>query len=117
MYDSALGDPELVDKIYKEEVEKQSSKRRVVETNDGDHHPPRRGYTREAELLQDLNDNMLAFRAESGHWKTSSVKFTTRPLFPAEAAQMRLRARAQSRRDAGIAAAQARWVREHGDRS
>ena len=113
LFDVTLGDPELIEKMYKEELEKQSKKVKTPEADD-DWHPPRRGYTREVAAMLDVADNLIALRAEMGKWKGSSTRMNPRPLFPAEAVQERLRQRNRSIRDDRIAAAQKRWREKHG---
>lgn len=117
LYDATLGDQQLVDDMYEQLVEEQSSKRKPVDENgvEIEHHPPRRGYSREVEAIYDLTDNIVALRAEMGSWpRTQSAKMMSkRPLFPVEAAQERMRARARKRRDDAISKAQARWRERH----
>lgn len=117
LYDSTLGDEELVNEMYDQMVEEQSSKRKKEDEHgvEIEYHPPRRGYSREVEAIYDLTDNIVALRAEMGKWpRTQTAKMMSkRPLFPAEAAQERMRARARKRRDEAVAKAQARWRERH----
>jgi hypothetical protein len=112
LYDATLGEPQLIEDMYAEAIEEQSSKRKKAKS-DNTVHPPRRGYTREVEALTDLSDNIIALRAETGRWKPSSTKFSPRPLFPSEAVQERMRLRSQQRRDQAIEAAKARWTKDN----
>lgn len=117
MYDATLGDNNLIDQIFDRLVEEQSKKiKSNPEDDDILNRPPRRGYSREVEALYDLTDNIVALRAEMGKWsrmQTSRV-MVKRPLFPAEAAQERMRKRAARRRENAIVTAQARWLKENG---
>lgn len=113
LFDVTLGDPELIENMYKAELEKQSKKVKDP-TDDEDWHPSRRGYTREVAAILDVADNLVALRAEMGKWKGSSTRMNPRPLFPSEAVQERLRKRNRSIRDDRIAAAQARYRARHG---
>lgn len=108
MYDATLGDSGLIDDLYAQAVEKQSSKIKDRE-DDAPYYPSRRGYTREVEATLDVADNLIALRAETGKWRPSSTRFNPRPLFPGEAVQDKLRARNRKIRDEKIAAAQGRW--------
>lgn len=117
IYDSTLGDPELVDQIYEQLIHEQSSKmRKEREELENSARPPRRGYSREVEAIYDLTDNIVALRAEMGKWSGTHMSraLSKRPLFPAEAAHDRMRARARKRRDDAIAKAQNRWLDENG---
>lgn len=117
LYDASLGDPELVDQMFAQMVEEQSSKRKKNREEDEEiGNPPRRGYSREVEAIYDLTDNIVALRAEMGRWpRTQTTRLMSRrPLFPAEAARSRMDARARKRRDAAIAAAQARAAENGG---
>lgn len=113
LYDASLGDPALVDQMFDEMVQEQSSKRKKLREDSEEEigTPPRRGYSREVEAIYDLTDNIVALRAEMGRWPRTQTSrmMSRRPLFPAEAARQRMDARAKKRRDAAIAAAQARY--------
>ena len=113
LFDATLGDKELIEDMYQEELRKQSQKVKSPDADD-DWHPPRRGYTREVAAILDVADNLIALRAEMGKWKGSSTRFNPRPLFPQEAVQDRLRKRNRAIRDDRIAAAQAKWRARHG---
>lgn len=113
LFDSTLGDDELLEDMYKEAVRKQSAKVKDPD-DDKPYHPSRRGYTREVEATLDVADNLVALRAEIGKWRGSSTRFSPRPLFPASAVQERLRRRNVAIRDQKIAAAQGRWLKENG---
>lgn len=120
LYDSTLGDEELIVQIYEQLVEEQSSKmRKSEEEKDISSRPPRRGYSREVEAIYDLSDHIVALRAEMGKWSRTQTSraMSKRPLFPAEAAQERMRLRAKRRREDAVAKAQARWRQQHGDGS
>lgn len=108
LYDATLGDKDLIDQMYEQAIAEQSAKRKK-EPDEAEYHPPRRGYTREVEALHEVVDNLIAMRAENGKWPATSVRFSPRPLFPAEAVHDRMRARARQRRDAAIAKAQNRF--------
>lgn len=112
MFDSTLGDKELLEELYQDAKKKQSAKTRD-QSEDEPYHPARRGYTREVEATLDVADHLVALRAEIGKWRGSSTRFSSRPLFPAEAVQERLRSRNRRIRDEKIAAAQGRWVSNH----
>lgn len=116
LYDVTLGDKELINQIFDQLVKEQSSKVKVVEKEkEISGRPPRRGYSREVEAIYDLSDHIVALRAEMGKWSgtATSRAMSKRPLFPAEAAQERMRLRAKKRRDDAVAKAQARWQREN----
>jgi hypothetical protein len=113
LFDATLGDPDVLEDMYKQAVIDQSKKLKKGE--EGEFHPARRGYTREVEAILDVADNLIALRAEMGKWKGSSTRFSVRPLFPAEAVQDRLRKRNRAIREDRIAAAQARWRARNGD--
>lgn len=113
LFDSTLGDPELLEEMYKNAVKEQSSKLRKDESAE-EYHPARRGYTREVEATLDVADHLVALRAELGKWRGSSTRFSPRPVFPAEAVQEKLRMRNRTIRDEKIKAAQARWSNENG---
>lgn len=117
LYDASLGDPELVNQMYEQMVQEQSSKRKKLrEDAEEEENPPRRGYSREVEAIYDLADNIVALRAEMGRWpRTQTTRvMSRRPLFPAEAARQRMAARARKRRDAAIAKAQQQWQSDNG---
>lgn len=111
LYDATLGDPELIEELFEKAKAEQSSKRRKTEADKDEYRPSRRGYTRTVEKLHDIEDNLIASRAEAGKWKPSSVKFSRRPLFPSEAVQERMRKRARAHTASAIAAAQERYRR------
>lgn len=115
LYRATLTDQDFVEQLYQQALAEQSSKI-IKKGPDEDRHPSLRGYTRTVEKLDDLTDNVIALRAESGNWRPSSVRYTDRPLFPMQAAQDRLAKRARSRRDAAILAAQNRYKERHVDR-
>lgn len=107
LFDSSLGDKDVIDELYRTALEEQSKK--LKPKDEGEYHPSRRGYTREVEATLEVADNVIALRAEMGKWKGSSTRFTPKPLFPAEAVQNRLKNRNRAIRDDRVAAAQARW--------
>lgn len=111
IYDSTLGDKELIEQMYQDELKRISSKI-VVKTEEGEkeQRPPRRGYTREVEALYDLTDNIVALRGEMGKWSPAHTEraMSKRPWFPAEVVNMRVRNRNRAIRDARIAEAQQR---------
>lgn len=107
MFDATLGDPDVIEELYKQALEEQSKKQKKGQQDE--YQPSRRGYTREVEAALDVADNLIALRAEMGKWKGSSTRFSVRPLFPSQAVQDRLRNRNRAIRDDRIAAAQARW--------
>lgn len=117
LYDTTLGDEQLINQIYDQLLEEQSTKIKKESKEEISGRPPRRGYSREVEAIYDLTDHIVALRAEMGKWSrtTTSSAMIKRPLFPAEAAQERMRIRAKRRRDEAVAKAQARWAKEHGD--
>jgi len=117
LYDTTLGDEQLITQIYDQLLEEQSAKIKRESKEEISNRPPRRGYSREVEAIYDLTDHIVALRAEMGKWSrtTTSSAMIKRPLFPAEAAQERMRIRAKRRRDEAVAKAQARWAKEHGD--
>lgn len=101
--------------MYAEAVAEQSSKKRKVDKGPEDiYHPPRRGYTREVEKIDDLTDNIIALRAEMGKWRPSSTRYTPRPLFPTQAVEEMMRHRARTIRDTRIRESQERWRKRHG---
>lgn len=106
LFDMSLGDKDVIEDLYKAALERQSKK--VKDVEDDEYHPSRRGYTREVEATLEVADNVLALRAEMGKWK-GNMRFSPRPLFPAEVVQDRLRKRNRGIRDDRVAAAQARW--------
>lgn len=108
MYHATLSDSDLVDRIYRDLIDKQSKKIVEKEEEPGVGHPPFRGYTREIEKLDDLIDVIMGLRAEMGQWKKNPPP-TVRPLFPGEAAREKLAMRARRIRDEKIAASQERW--------
>lgn len=113
LFDVTLGDPDVLEDLYKQALEEQSKKLKKVD--EPTFHPSRRGYTREVEAILDVADNVIALRAETGKWKGSSTRFSVRPVFPAEAVQDRMRKRNRAIRDDRIAAAQARWRKQNDD--
>lgn len=118
MYDATLGEEELIVQIFNQLVEEQSSKiKKTEEELEKTSRPPRRGYSREVEAIYDLSDHIVALRAEMGKWSRTQTSraMSKRPMFPAEAAQERMRLRAKRRREDAVAKAQARWQKEHGD--
>lgn len=110
LYDATLGDQDLIEQMYQDALAEQSSKIIRPKGPVTEFRPPRRGYSREVEALYDLQDNIIAMRAEAGHWpRTSTEKvMTKRPWFPAEVVQERMAQRSRTIRDNRIAAAQAR---------
>lgn len=118
LYDATLGDKELIEQMYAEELERISSKR--VERNEGEkeHRPPRRGYTRTVEAIYDLTDNIVALRGELGRWSPSTTArhMSKRPWFPAEVVAERVRNRNRSMRDDRIKASQQAWAQRNGRR-
>lgn len=116
LYDATLGDQEMIDQMYEQAVAEQSAKVKREKSPETEYRPPRRGYSREVEALYDMQDNIVALRAEMGRWpRTTSEKLMSkRPWFPSEVVQERMRARARSRRDAAVKAAQARWSETNG---
>lgn len=120
LYDATLGDEQLVEQIYEQLVGEQSSKiKKPEEDIENSARPPRRGYSREVEAIYDLSDHIVALRAEMGKWTRTATSraMSKRPLFPAEAAQDRMRLRAKRRREDAVAKAQARWQQQNGDGS
>lgn len=119
LYDATLGDDELITEIYHRLVEEQSSKTKKDQSEENSARPPRRGYSREVEAIYDLSDHIVALRAEMGKWSRTQTSnaMVKRPLFPAEAAQERMRLRARKRREEAVAKAQARWTQDNGDGS
>lgn len=119
LYDSSLGDEQLVEKMYEEAKAEQSAKiKKSSEKSDGlEYRPPRRGYSRVVEAIYDLTDNVVALRAEMGRWPPSQTTkaFVKRPWFPAEMVQDRMRKRARKNVNRAIAAAQARWQERNDD--
>lgn len=111
LYDSTLGDAELIEEMYEEERQRISSKRKQESKQESEYRPPRRGYSREVEALYDVVDNLVALRGEMGRWPRTTTEraMSKRPWFPAEVVQERLRQRARVRRDSAINAAKARW--------
>lgn len=109
LYDVTLGDEDLINDLYEKAKKEQSAKLKPVDEPNVKRHKPRRGYSREVEVLQDLVDNVIAFRAEAGKWKASSVKYSARPQFPADAVRELMTARARARRDAAIVKAKSHW--------
>lgn len=107
LYNATHGDPDLIKDMFEAAKERQSKKIKDPETTD-DWHPPRRGYTREVEKLDDVVDNLIALRAEMGKWRRTSTRFTVRPLFPAQAVDELMRNRSVSNRDEKIKASQER---------
>lgn len=110
LYDATLGDQELIESMYAEEIERISSKTVTKAEGEKEARPPRRGYTREVEALYDLTDNIVALRGEMGRWSPSHTEraMTKRPWFPAEVVATRVRNRNRTMRDAKIHASQAR---------
>lgn len=116
LYDSTLGDKELIESMYEEELERISSKVVVKEEGDKELRPPRRGYSREVEAIYDMADNIVALRGEMGGWSPSHTEraMMKRPWFPSEVVAARVRNRNRSIRDAKIAQAQARSRNQNG---
>jgi len=110
LYDATLGDKELIETMYADELERISSKLVSKKDSDKEARPPRRGYTRTVEAIYDLVDNVVALRGEMGQWSPTSTQrqMSKRPWFPAEVVAERVRNRNRSIRDAKIAQAQAR---------
>jgi hypothetical protein len=116
LYDSTLGDREMIDQMYEEAKAEQSAKvKRTTPEDELEYRPPRRGYSREVEALYDLTDHIVALRAEMGRWPNTQTAraFTRRPWFPAEVVQEKMRKRAKQNVNRAIAAAQARWQEQH----
>jgi hypothetical protein len=111
MYDATLGDAELIEEMYQEEIARQSSKAKEPPRVEIEYRPPRRGYSREVEAIYDLIDNIVALRGELGRWPRTTTErhMTKRPWFPAEVVRSKMGKRARERRDKAINAAQARW--------
>lgn len=112
LFDASLGDPDVLEDLYRQALEDQS--RKLIKGEKEEYQPSRRGYTREVEAILDVADNLIAMRAEMGKWKGSSTRFSPRPVFPAEAVQERLRNRNRAIRDDRIRAAQERWRKQNG---
>lgn len=113
LFDETQGDEGLIQQMFDQLKEKQSNKIRESDRDEVPYYPPRRGYTRAVEKLDDLADNIIALRAEQGQWRPSATKFTIRPLFPAEAAKEMMRNRNRKIRDSRIKEAQERWRGHH----
>lgn len=109
LYDATLGDKEMIEQMYAEEIERISSKR-IAKNDEIDMAPPRRGYTRAVEAIYDLTDNIVALRGEMGQWSpiTTERQMSKRPEFPGEVVAERVRNRNRKKRDEKIAASQAR---------
>lgn len=116
LYDATLGDKELIEAMYADELERISSKRVTRKDEESEYRPPRRGYTRTVEAIYDLTDNIVALRGEMGRWSPSHTEraMTKRPWFPAEVVATRVRNRNRTMRDAKIRAAQERSASRHG---
>lgn len=116
LYDATLGDKELVDQMYEEELARNSAKVKERKTTELEARPPRRGYSREVEAIYDLTDNIVALRGEMGQWSptTTERQMSKRPWFPAEIVQLRMRNRTRTIRDDKIAEAKARWRTRNG---
>jgi len=112
LYDATLGDKELIEQMYAEELARISAKIVVKEEGEKEPRPPRRGYTREVEALFDLTDNIVALRGEMGRWSptTTERQMSKRPWFPGEVVAHRVRNRNRSKRDERIKASQQAWA-------
>jgi hypothetical protein len=112
LYDATLGDKELIEQMYAEEIARISAKIVVKEEGEKEARPPRRGYTREVEALYDLTDNIVALRGEMGRWSptTTERQMSKRPWFPGEVVAYRVRNRNRSKRDERIKASQQAWA-------
>jgi hypothetical protein len=119
LYDATLGDQDLIEEMYADLKEQQSSKRKPAasESPEIEERPPRRGYSREVEAIYDLIDNLVALRAEMGRWPQAQTAraFSKRPWFPGEVAQEKMRLRARRNVNRAIAAAQAHWLERQGN--
>lgn len=110
LYDATLGDKQLIEAMYEEELKRISAKVVVKKAEEMEARPPRRGYSREVEAIYDLVDNIVALRGEMGRWSPSHTEraMPKRPWFPAEVVATRVRNRNRTIRDQKIAQAQAR---------
>ncbi len=115
LYDATLGDKELIEQMYEEELARISAKLVSKEEREKEHRPPRRGYTRTVEAIYDLVDNMVALRGELGRWSPSSTEraMSKRPWFPSEVVAHRVRNRNRTIRDAKIKASQQAWAQRN----
>ena len=115
MYDSTLGDEQLIDHMFEQAKARQSAKRKEAAEEKEEYRPPRRGYSREVEAIYDLTDNVIALRAEMGKWPrtTTEKAMVKRPWFPAEAVADKMRKRAKAHVSRAITAAQTRWRANH----
>ena len=116
LYDSTLGDQELVDQMYEDAKAEQSAKQKK-RLPEGELEPraSRRGYSREVEAIYDLTDNIVALRAERGKWPPAQTakSFPKRPWFPSEIVALRMSKRAKQRVNSAVAQAQAHWQEHH----
>ena len=110
LYDVTLGDAQMIEAMYQDELKRISSKLVVKRSEEKEWRPPRRGYTRTVEAIYDLTDNIVALRGEMGRWSPSHTEraMTKRPWFPSEVVAARIRNRNRTMRDAKIHAAQER---------
>jgi hypothetical protein len=116
LYDATLGDAELIEQMYEEELERISSKLISKAEREKEVRPPRRGYTRTVEAIYDLVDNMVALRGELGRWSPSTTErqMSKRPWFPGEVVADRVRNRNRSIRDMKIRQSQNSWAQRNG---
>lgn len=108
----------MIESMFEDAKAEQSAKRRVEKpVEELEDRPPRRGYSRTVEALYDVADNLVALRAEMGHWpQTQTARaFSKRPWFPAEVVQEKMRKRARVKVNSAIEMAQARWRQRHDD--